>query len=386
MTAADSRPPSRNEHDTEAESDPANPTFNSPLPPATVNPAALAHLTLAPNTPTPWNPEEVTSPTPLSRFTDEEIESFDKRTLRGIILALSRQADKPDVYKRPSKRDDFFGQLKWVKSALDNAPKLNTKNWYAWNPRFLSALGTWKDAVRHLEGTVKPGDDRFDEVLDDHLETILEGTCEVNGTNSVNFMLTRPRDSQPWTFHGLYEKLKSSLLKLDGLNKATLLREAGNIRMYNSDVRKLVDAIRNHWAKADVMGHPLDQQLKIQTLLTSARYNGSYANCIDILEDTGNADDFDSIAASLFKRNDRLLQRPTHRIAGPTAPTGSIRMAEGLQAEAYPDSYWNGRPGPNGETPKCYNCYQTGHISKKCPKPQRPRTDANNPAHDSPSA
>ncbi|SPC60995.1 uncharacterized protein UHOD_11211 [Ustilago sp. UG-2017b] len=66
-------------------------------------------------------------------------------------------------------------------------------------------------------------------------------------------------------------------------------------RMYNHDIQKLIEDIWGHWVKANTMGHPLPELMKIQTLVNKA--------------------------------------------------------------------------GPNGEAPKCYNCFDTGHIAKKCPKP-----------------
>ncbi|SPC60996.1 uncharacterized protein UHOD_11212 [Ustilago sp. UG-2017b] len=100
------------------------------------------------------NPDDVNSPIPFTRLTEEEIENMDRRTMRGMLMAMSRQVDKPDIYKRPSKRDDFLGQLRWFTTTIGVAPKLNNKNWHVWNPLFLDTIDTWSDALRHLEGKV----------------------------------------------------------------------------------------------------------------------------------------------------------------------------------------------------------------------------------------
>ncbi|KAJ1037837.1 hypothetical protein NDA11_001010 [Ustilago hordei] len=173
----------------------------------------------------------------------------------------------------------------------------------------------------------------------------------------------------PWTFHKLYEQIKTNLLKNNDLDQATILRDAGHLRMYNNDVRKLIEDIQNHWAKAGTMGHPLPQLMKIQTLINSARYNASYAMYINTLKCMGNTHDFDWVAAALLKCQEQMQLKPIHQVAGSGTASSSIRVAESSQTEDYPDSYWNGKAGPNGEAPKCYNCFDTRHIAKKCPKP-----------------
>ncbi|SYW79989.1 uncharacterized protein UHO2_05169 [Ustilago hordei] len=356
MNLTDSRPPSRGEEDNENEPN-LPPAIDTNLPP---------QMIIGPETPSLWNPEDVTSPIQFNQITEEEIENMDQRTMRGMLMAMSRQVHKPNEYKRPLKCDDFLGLLRWFSTTIGVAPKLNIKNWHVWNPLFLDAIDTWSDALRHLQGKVKP-------------------VCEIEGPNNLNYILARPKDSTPWTFHELYEQIKTNLLKNDDLDQATILRDAGRLRMYNNDVRKLIEDIRNHWAKADTMGHPLPQLMKIQTLINSARYNASYATYINTLECMGNTHDFDRVAAALLKCQEQMQLKPIHQVAAPGTASSSIRVVESSQTEDYPESYWNGKAGPNGEAPKCYNCFDTGHIAKKCPKPRRPCTYPNDQTNSTPA-
>ncbi|KAJ1575053.1 hypothetical protein NDA15_005877 [Ustilago hordei] len=48
---------------------------------------------------------------------------------------------------------DFHQRLSCTHDALKEAPKLTTKNWYAWNPHFWGILSNWPTAMKHLDGT-----------------------------------------------------------------------------------------------------------------------------------------------------------------------------------------------------------------------------------------
>ena len=98
MNPTDSRPPSRGEEGNENELN-LPPAIDTNLPP---------QMIIGPETPSLWNPEDVTSPVQFNQITKEEIENMDQRTMRGMLMAMSRQVHKPNKYKRPSKRDDFL--------------------------------------------------------------------------------------------------------------------------------------------------------------------------------------------------------------------------------------------------------------------------------------
>jgi hypothetical protein len=231
----------------------------------------------------------------------------------------------------------------------------------------------------------------------------VQGACQTTGANNISFALARPKDSPSWRLNSLYLHLEKTLLKTDKLNKPELLRQVSAIRMMNSDVRKLVSTIREHWAKADSMGYPLSEDLKIQTLTTQARFNNGYSYAIDSLEVNGNADDFEYIAGALMLKQDRQVLRTPGRVAGssnttnPQIVTGNIRNAEAnidpvnsesmaASSEITSTNYWKGKRGPNGEPASCYHCQEPGHVARACPSkhlPPKPRINiapANNQA------
>lgn len=138
-----------------------------------------------------------------------------------------------------------------------NLDKLNIKNWYIWNPRFLRIMKTWPEAAAHLNAEYKNDTNKYDAILDNRLVVVVDGACQTTGINSINFVITRPMDSPSWTLNSLYSHLKQTLLEIDRLSKPELLPQTSDtcmmksellcqvraIRMVNSDVRKLVISI-----------------------------------------------------------------------------------------------------------------------------------------------
>ena len=95
---------------------------------------------------------------------------MDITTLRYMLIKLIiRERAASAIYKKPSRRLNFYEELSWINDVLRETPKLTTKNWYAWNPRLKGILSNWFVARKHLDGVIKPGDKKFDRKLDDNL-------------------------------------------------------------------------------------------------------------------------------------------------------------------------------------------------------------------------
>ncbi|CCF48173.1 hypothetical protein NDA11_000050 [Ustilago hordei] len=137
MNPNDSRPPSRGKEDNENEPN-LPPAIDTNLPP---------QMIIGLETPSLWNPEDVTSPVQFNQITKEEIENMDQRTMQGMLMAMSHQVHKLDEYKRPLKCNNFLGLLRWFSTTIGVAPKLNIKNWHVWNPLFLDTIDTWNNAL-----------------------------------------------------------------------------------------------------------------------------------------------------------------------------------------------------------------------------------------------
>ncbi|SPC66617.1 uncharacterized protein UHOD_12369 [Ustilago sp. UG-2017b] len=174
-----------------------------------------------------------------------------------IKLTKHNKARNYNAYKKPSCCSDFHQRLSHTHDALKEAPKLTTKNWYAWNPQFRGILSNWPAAMKHLNGTVAPGDKKYDHALNGKLCTILQSSALLAGNNNINYLFVQPTNSEPWKLHKLYCRLKKDLTKMEKITKLALLNKVGKICMFQADVCKLIADINKHWAKAESMGHSL---------------------------------------------------------------------------------------------------------------------------------
>ncbi|SPC61744.1 uncharacterized protein UHOD_11883 [Ustilago sp. UG-2017b] len=189
----------------------------------------------------------------------DTISNLNPEVLKGMLIELTKRnkAKNADTYKKPSHHSDFHQRLSRTHDALKEAPKLTTKNWYAWNPQFRGILSNWPAAMKHLDGIVAPGDKKHDRTLNSELCTILQSSALLAGNDNVNYLF--------------------------------------------ANIRKLIADINEHWAKAESMGHALPEILKVKTLIDQAKYVTPYHHCVITLEDTGMASDYEVLCAALCK-------------------------------------------------------------------------------------
>ncbi|KAJ1583933.1 hypothetical protein NDA11_000432 [Ustilago hordei] len=228
--------------------------------------------------------------------------------------------------KRDSKRLDQQA----IHGTLKEAPKLTTRNWYAWNPHFQGILSNWPTAVKHLNGTIAPEDKKYNCALNGELCTILQSSALLTGTNNVNYLFVCPANLEPWKLHNLYCRLKKDLMKMEKIAESTLLNEVGKICMFQVNICKLMADINEHWAKAKSMGHVLPEILKVKMLIDQAQYVTSYHHCIVTLEDTGMASNYEILCAALSRCQDSMTAQMDHR-------AGDLKTAQANLANGQDD-------------------------------------------------
>ncbi|KAJ1596681.1 hypothetical protein NDA14_004058 [Ustilago hordei] len=236
------------------------------------------------------------------------ISGLNPKMLKGILIKLTKcnKARNNDAYKKPSCQLDFHQRLSHTHDALKEAPKLTTKNWYAWNPHLQGILPNWPAAMKHLNSTITPEHKKYDCALNRELCTILQSSALLARNNNVNYLFIQPTNSEPWKLPELYCRLKTDLTKMEKITESTLLNKVGRIHIFQANVHKLITNINEHWAKAESMGHALPDILRVKMLIDQARYITSYHHCITMLEDTGMASNYEVLCATLFKCQDSM--------------------------------------------------------------------------------
>ncbi|CCF51333.1 uncharacterized protein UHO2_04151 [Ustilago hordei] len=274
-------------------------------------------------TPLPYNSDDIDNNSDETHYNIDTISNLNPEMLKGMLIKLTKcnKAKDSDAYKKPSHHSNFHQRLLHTHDTLKEAPKLMTKNWYSWNPCFRAVLSNWPAAMKHLNGTVAPGD------------------------------------------KNLYCKLKKDLTKMEKIAKSTLLNKVGKIHMFQANICKLIADINEHWAKAESMGHALPKILKVKMLIDQARYITPYHHCIITLEDTGMASSYEVLCAALCKQQDSMTAQTDHRAGNTRSAQANLAKGQVKNEEAY----CHGKPGPDG-VQHCYHCNAENHISRYCPK------------------
>ncbi|SAM85300.1 uncharacterized protein UBRO_20893 [Ustilago bromivora] len=290
--------------------------------------APQRQMLIGTETPLPYNSDDDDNNSDEMHYNIDTISNLNPEVLKGMLIKLTKhnKARDSNTYKKPSHCSNFRQRLSHTHDALKEAPKLTTKDWYAWNPRFRGILSNWPAAMKHLDGTVAPGDKKYNHTLDGKLCTILQSSALLAGNNNINYLFVRPANSEPWKLHNLYCRLKKDLTKMEKIAKSTLLNEVRKILMFQADVCKLIMNINEHWAKAESMGHALTEILKVKMLIDQARYVTPYLHCIITLKDTGMASSYEVFCATLCKCQDSMTARTEYR-------AGNIRSAQANLAE-----------------------------------------------------
>ncbi|KAJ1022914.1 hypothetical protein NDA13_004963 [Ustilago tritici] len=298
-----------------------------------------------------------------THYNIDTISELNPKVLKGMLIELTKRnkVRNSDAYKKPLCCLDFHQRLSCIHNALKEAPKLMTKNWYAWNPHFRGILSNWPAAMKHLDGTMTPKHKKYNCALDGELCTILQSSALLTRNNNVNYLFVRPANSEPWKLHNLYCRLKNDLTKMEKIAKSTLLNEVRKICMFQANSHKLIANIKKHWAKAKSMGHALPKILKVKMLINQARYITSYHHCITMLKDTGMALNYKVLCAALFKRQDSMTAQTDHRAGNLKSAQANLANREVKNKEAYR----RGKPGPNG-VQHHYHCNAENHISRYC--------------------
>ncbi|SAM85909.1 uncharacterized protein UBRO_20069 [Ustilago bromivora] len=186
------------------------------------------------------------------------INKMNINTLQNMLTQSTlRKRAKTSLYKLPSKCHAFLHEVAQLNNALKDTPKLTTKNWYAWNPRFWDILATWSLALKHLNGITKLGDRKYDQRLDAKLHTIIQSSAKLISQDNVNYLFMQSANAKSWRIHELYNQLKKDLTKMEHIAESTLLYKGSKICMFNADVHKFSTDLDEHWAKAETMGFNL---------------------------------------------------------------------------------------------------------------------------------
>ncbi|SOV04674.1 uncharacterized protein UDID_17165 [Ustilago sp. UG-2017a] len=100
--------------------------------------------------------------------------------------------------------------------------------------------------MKHLKGAYDKKHAKWNHTFDDALTNALHGTIETTGEYNVNYLIL-DIIREYHTFHQVWKKIENSLTNEATATSCqlTLITQLGNVRMFNSDARKLIQEIRS---------------------------------------------------------------------------------------------------------------------------------------------
>ena len=319
--------------------------------------AEQANVTEAANTGAEQASITVAANTGAERSEEDQFEEVETNTVMAAERDSSDSEDDcwANVSKVEYKR--IMQDLNSFRGTMNSVPKLNRNNFHLWNQVFRTTIQPFTRARRMLDGEIKEGDKKWIDELEGYLVNTLIASIEMEGSAGLSSEILQSADSQVWGFRQLYTHLKERLTKNDGIAKANIHSRIKQIRLFNIDVKKLVDEIDKLWSEASAMGTILGEDLKVQTLMDRAGTSPYYRTTLRILTTTGAAHEYHHISQALVAEQEQLELQPQYRAARYAAPSqdAGLRFQRGRRDPRRP-----------GEQARCYACNEPGHIARYC--------------------
>ena len=128
-------------------------------------------------------------------------------------------------------------------------------NYHSWSAHIKSFLRSVLHAMKHLEGTYDKKHPKWSCSLNDALINALHGTIDTTGEHNVNYLILDVI-KEYLTFNQVWRKIENGLT-----NKATkmshrlaLISQLNNTKMFQSDVRKLIQEIWSIQTESSLLG------------------------------------------------------------------------------------------------------------------------------------
>lgn len=319
-------------------------------------------------------------PTVLTALAQAQLESNMKKadgTLQPVAPTAPVRAPAPAPPAVDVKEQDVK-TLKTIRNMISELPKLNQINWHSWHQELNDALKYDSKAAAILTGDKGPGKPGYDAEYDEKLVIVLKAGCDRTSSKNIRYLT----DGKIWqSGAALYAHLKKELTKNIKQQKAAIMFDLQNVKLYQNDVRRAIQAIQDIKTRADQIGADCSEDRMAGVLLGLTGTHTNFYDCWLGLEKEGEAQEWAPVVGALLRRQTWIENVPFSRDMRPvalrTAVDGQPASDPGPRPERRPltrqEAYNVGKRDPNkpDQPAACYNCHKTGHISKNCPEPKQ---------------
>ncbi|SOV01892.1 uncharacterized protein UDID_18829 [Ustilago sp. UG-2017a] len=194
---------------------------------------------------------------------------------------------------------------------LEPVPKLTSHNYYSWSAHIKSFLRCVPHAMKHLDGAYDKKHPKWNHTFDDALTNTLRSTIDTTGEFNINYLIL-DIIREHHTFHNVWKKIENGLT-----NEATtisrriaLIAQLGELRMYNSDVRKLIQEIRTIQTESSLLGKPFADDTLFSNLQKCTIRHPMYKETVATISQLS----FSALATTLSIRQSAIENNPAPRV------------------------------------------------------------------------
>ncbi|KAJ1035012.1 hypothetical protein NDA18_000617 [Ustilago nuda] len=219
-------------------------------------------------------------------------DTTNKNELEAINNNTDKGAGSDSDFDNGNKRYNFCTLAK----LLEPVPKLMSHNYYSWSAHMKSFLQSVPHAMKHLKGAYDKKHPKWSRSLNNTLINALCGTIDTTGEHNVNYLILDVT-KEYLTFHQVWRKIENRLT-----NKATktshrlaLILQLGDVKMFHSNARKLIQEIWSIQTKSSLLGKPFANDTLFSALQKCMIQHPVYKETVTTIHQI----DFNTLATAL---------------------------------------------------------------------------------------
>ncbi|KAJ1044256.1 hypothetical protein NDA10_006062 [Ustilago hordei] len=269
---------------------------------------------------------------------------------------------KGKVPQLSSKRYNFRTLVK----LLEPVPKLTSQSYYSWNVHIKSFLQSVPHAMKHLEGTYDKNHPKWNCVFDDALTNAVHGTIDTTGEHNINYLIL-DIIREYHTFHQIWKKIENGLTNEAIITscRIALIAQLGKLRMYNSNVWKLIQEIRTIQTESSLLGKPFADDTLFLTLQKCTICHPVYKEMVATISQLT----FNALTTTLTIQQSAVENYPAQKIDPHQASArvaGSNNQEEPAVKDEKDEDNANAKVSVRPRKLQCWVCKQLGHRIGQC--------------------